>query len=354
MGLISVAGLFDRPASRHSSGMSTKRMAAWFTRMGLLFATATACATVDATVEAEAVPAKSKITLQVVPGVYRFDVGDLRLTALSDGTVAQDVHAIMTNVSPAELDGALHDGYLTNPVETSINVVLIETGGRLVLVDTGAGELFGPGNGGKLVSALAAAGVSPPQITDILITHVHADHSGGLTVGGERLFANATVYAGEPDVDFFLDPANSTATGYDMHYFDEAIKTLKPYVDAGKVRAFSGTTEVLPGITATLHPGHTPGTAFYVAESRGESITFIGDVIHFGAVQFPNPSVTVVYDLDSAAAAAVRAQQFSLFAQQRALVSAPHLPFPGVGHLRAEAGGGFRWVPVEYTNRQAN
>ncbi len=323
-------------------------MAAWFGRLGLLLAVAGACGTV----EAEAVPAKSEITLQTVPGVYRFDVGDFRLTALSDGTVAQNVYEIASNTSPAELDGALHDGYLTNPVETSINVMLLQAGARLVLVDTGAGELFGPGNGGKLVAALAAAGVGPTQITDILLTHVHADHSGGLTAGGEILFSNATVHVGKPDVDFFLNPANSIETGYDIHYFDEATKTLKPYADAGKVRAFSGPTEVLPGITASLHPGHTPGTAFYVAASRGEAITFIGDIIHFGAVQFPNPSVTVVYDLDSAAAAAVRAQQFALFAQERTLVAAPHLPFPGVGHLRAEAGGGFRWMPIEYTNRQ--
>lgn len=149
-----------------------------------------------------------------------------------------------------------------------------------------------------------------------------------------------------------MNPANSAETGYDIHSFDEAIKTLKPYVDAGKVRTFSGPTEVLPGITASPHPGHTPGTAFYMAESRGEAITFVGDIIHFGAAQFPNPSVTVVYDVDSAAAAGVRARQFALFAQQRTLVAAPHLPFPGVGHIRAEAGGGFRWVPVEYTNRQ--
>ncbi|WP_394842079.1 MBL fold metallo-hydrolase [Pendulispora brunnea] len=331
--------------------MNTRKMAVNFARTALLLAMATACATVDS--DAEAGSSTGKVNVQVVPGVYRFDVGDFHMTALSDGTVAQDVHKIASNTSQAELDGALYRGYLTNPVEASINVVLIQAGPRLVLVDTGAGELFGPGNGGKLLSALTAAGVRPQQITDILITHIHSDHSGGLVVDGKISFPNAILHLGKPDVDFFLDPANSAKTGYDIHYFNEAIKTVKPYADAGKVRAFSSTTEVLPGITASLHPGHTPGTAFYVAESRGEKITFIGDIVHFGAVQFPNPNVTVVYDLDTKAAAAVRTQQFQIFSQQRMLVAAPHLPFPGIGHVRAEPGGSFAWVPIEYTNRQA-
>lgn len=288
-----------------------------------------------------------------LPGVYRFDVGDFHLTALSDGTVPQDLPELLTNTTPEEIDQLLYRAFLTNPIEVSINVFAIEAGPRLALVDTGAGELFGPGNGGKLISSLNAAGFRPEQITDILITHVHTDHSGGLVVEGQNQFPNATVHVGQPDVEFFLDPANAARTGYGMQHFEQAIKTLKPYVDAGQVKTFAGTTEVLPGITATVHPGHTPGSAFFVAESRGEKITFIGDIVHAAAVQFPKPSVTIVYDLDAEGAAAVRTQSFSAFAQQRALVGAPHLPFPGVGHVRAEPDGGFAWVPIDYTNRQA-
>ncbi len=322
-------------------------------RRALLMAATAAMLTMrPAASEAQSMISADKATLQPVPGVVRFELGDMHMTVLSDGTVAQDLHKITTNTSPGELERRLYAQFLTNPVEASINVVLIETGSRLVLVDTGSGELFGPGNGGKLPSALAAVGVRPQQITDILLTHVHSDHSGGLFVDGKMAFPNALVHVGKPDVDFFLNPANSAKTGYDIHYFNEGIKTLKPYVDAGKVRAFTGTTEVIPGITATLHPGHTPGTAFYVAESRGEKITFIGDTIHFGAVQFPNPNITVIYDVDPKVASAVRNQQFALLAQNRMLVAAPHLPFPGVGHLRAEPSGGYTWVPIDYTNRQ--
>jgi glyoxylase-like metal-dependent hydrolase (beta-lactamase superfamily II) len=286
------------------------------------------------------------------PDFYRFHVGSVTVTALSDGTVPQDLHALLTGTTAARTDQLLHDGFLSNPVEASINAFLIALPDRLVLVDTGSGELFGPGNGGKLVSSLAAAGYRPEQITDILLTHVHTDHSGGLVREGQRVFTNATVHVGQPDVDFFLNVANAGKSGYDRKYFEEAIKTLKPYVDANKVAGFSKESKVVPGITATLHPGHTPGSAFYTLTSEGNRITFIGDIIHVAAVQFPDPRVTILYDVDPKAAANTREQAFSSFASGRELVAAPHLPFPGVGHLR-QAGSGYQWVPIDYGNRGA-
>lgn len=102
--------------------------------------------------------------------------GAVNVIALSDGTVPQDLYALLTNTTQAKTDALLEVSFLRNPIEASINVFLIALPDRLVLVDTGSGELFGPGNGGKLLSSLAAAGYRPEQITDILITHVHTDH----------------------------------------------------------------------------------------------------------------------------------------------------------------------------------
>jgi glyoxylase-like metal-dependent hydrolase (beta-lactamase superfamily II) len=291
--------------------------------------------------------ATDKTTKTQVPGVYSFRLGEFTITALSDGTVPQDLQKILTSTDSAEIKQLLDRNFLENPVEASINVFLVDTGDKQVLVDTGAGQLFGPGLGGKLQASLKAAGYAPDDIDLILITHVHTDHSGGLVENGRLMFPTATVYAGKPDVDLWLNPANAERLHLERRFFDEAAKTIKPYLDAGKLKLLSGETAILPGITARPTPGHTPGHNFYVVESKGKSIEFWGDILHFGSIQFPKPSITVIYDVDSNAASTQRVKQFARAEQSRRLVAAAHLPFPGVGHIRAD-GRGYTWIPVDY------
>jgi glyoxylase-like metal-dependent hydrolase (beta-lactamase superfamily II) len=290
------------------------------------------------------------VVRQTTPAIYRFALGEAQITALSDGSVPVDVHSLLRGASSHQIDELLTRSFLADPVETSINAYLIELDGRRILVDVGAGDLFGPGNGGRLPAALAAAGVAPETITDILITHVHTDHSGGLVRAGEMIFPNANVHAGGPDVRFFLDGSNATRPDYDERYWLETSITLKPYFDAGRVVSFDEKSEILPGIRAELNPGHTPGSAFYTLTSRGQSIVFIGDVIHVGAIQFPEPDVTITFDLDQDEARAARKQAFARFARERTLLAAPHLPFPGVGHISVD-GAGYQWFPVEQGDR---
>jgi glyoxylase-like metal-dependent hydrolase (beta-lactamase superfamily II) len=282
-----------------------------------------------------------------VPGVYSFRLGEFMITALSDGTLPQDLDKVLTNANSAEVEQLLHRNFLTNPVEASVNAFVIDTGDKQVLVDTGAGQLFGPELGGKLQVSLKAAGYAPDEIDMILLTHIHADHSGGLVENGQLMFPTATVYVGKPDADLWLDPANAERLNLDRRYFDEAVKTVKPYLDAGKLKSFSGEAAILPGITALPTPGHTPGHSFYVVESGGESIEFWGDILHVASIQFPNPKITVVYDVNANAAAEQRAKQFARAEKSRRLVAAAHLPFPGVGHIRAEDRG-YTWEPVDY------
>jgi glyoxylase-like metal-dependent hydrolase (beta-lactamase superfamily II) len=281
---------------------------------------------------------------------FRFMVGDLEVTALSDGSVPLECYGTLTNIERQKIEQLLDDANEKSPVETSINAFLIKDGTRVILIDTGSGDIFGPKMGGLLIPALAASGVQPDKVTDICITHVHSDHSGGLTRGGERLFKNAKVHIGKPDVDFFLNAANAEKSGYAKKFFDEAIKTVKPYADAGQIDAITRDGEIIPRIKATLIGGHTPGSTIYTVESKGQRIVFTGDIVHVAAVQLPHPDVTVVFDVDSKAALRNRTNHFKKWASERTLIAIPHLNYPGVGYLKAD-GEGYRWMPIAFSNR---
>ncbi len=287
-----------------------------------------------------------------LPGIYQFELGDFTITVLSDGTVPQDLYTLLTNTNPGKIDSLLYRSFQANPIETSINVFVIDTGDKRVLVDTGAGELFGPKLGGRLQTSLKAVDCAPDEIDVVLLTHIHTDHSGGLVEGGQLMFPAATVYVGQPDVDFWLNRANAqTAQPNRRRSFDGAVKTVEPLLAAGKLKPFSAQTVILPGITACPTPGHTPGHSCYLVESGGHSIEFWGDIVHFASVQFSNPEITVMYDVDPNAAAQQRAKQFAHAANSRRLVAGTHLPFPGVGHIRAEDKG-YTWVPIDYHWRE--
>ncbi len=283
------------------------------------------------------------------PGYYRTMLGTFEVTALSDGTVALPVDKLLTNTNPARVDAALKRAFLKAPVETSVNGYLINTGSKLVLVDTGAAALFGP-TLGKLVANLKAAGYQPEQVDEIYITHMHPDHVGGLMAGDAMAFPNAIVRADQHDADFWLSQANLDKAPADAKgFFQGAMGSLNPYVKAGKFKPFSGaSTELVPGITAVAAPGHTPGHTVYKVTSGGQTLMLWGDLMHVAAVQFGEPAVTIQFDTDSKAAAVQRQRAYAEAAKNGYLVGSAHLAFPGLGHLRAE-GKGYAFVPVNYS-----
>ena len=124
--------------------------------------------------------------------------------------------------------------------------------------------------------------------------------------------------------------------------------SVNPYVQAGKFKSFEGNTDLVPGIKAVVTHGHTPGHSLYVVESKGQKMVFWGDLMHAASVQFPNPAVTIKFDVDSKTAAVARKNEFAQAAKQGYLVAAAHISFPGIGRLRAD-GKGYSWVPVNYS-----
>ncbi len=280
-------------------------------------------------------------------GYYRMMLGDFEVTVLSDGTVALPVDKLLTHTTPAKVAKALARAHLAEPVETSVNAFLINTGTKLVLVDTGSGKLFGP-TLGKLAENLKAAGYQPEQVDAVLITHMHADHVGGLMAGDKLAFPNATVHADQHDADYWLSQAKLDAAPEPIKdFFRGAMASLKPYVAAGKFKPFDGDTELVPGISAKAARGHTPGHSIFVVESKGQKLVLWGDLMHVAAVQFPDPSVTIQFDTDAKAAAVQRQRAYADAARRGYWVAAAHLSFPGIGHLRGD-GKGYAWVPANY------
>lgn len=281
-------------------------------------------------------------------GYVRMMLGDAEVTALSDGSVVLDA-GILTGTKPEHVKDLLNQAHQTGPLHTSVNAFLLKVGDKLVLVDAGAGTFFGP-TLNKLQASMKAAGYAPDQVTDIVITHLHADHVGGLVNGEAIQFPNATVHVDKADMDHWLDTAKMEAAPKDAQgFFKMAQASLNPYVKAGKVKAFTGATEIVPGVRTQPTHGHTPGHSFYVLESKGQKMVFWGDLMHFEEVQFPEPAITVAFDTDSKAAKEQRLAAFADAAKQGYLVAPSHVTFPGIGHLRKQ-GNGYVWLPVRYVN----
>jgi glyoxylase-like metal-dependent hydrolase (beta-lactamase superfamily II) len=290
--------------------------------------TAIAC---SALVAAPLVHAAAPQVRTQAPGFHRVMLGDFEVTALTDGTLAVDADKVLRQPA-AKTDAALAKAFLKSPVPTSVNGFLINTGTKLVLVDTGTGGAFEP-TAGTLLANLKAAGYAPEQVDDVLITHTHGDHVGGLVKDGAAVFPNAVVHVGKADLDAAqAKPGNAFA----------------PYAALKHLEPIEGAVELVPGVRAWPTPGHTPGHTSYLVESAGQKMLVTGDLIHVAAVQLDDPGVTVTFDSDPKAAEAQRAKAFAQAAKDGTLVAAAHLQFPGLGHLRAN-GKGWVFVPLNYT-----
>jgi glyoxylase-like metal-dependent hydrolase (beta-lactamase superfamily II) len=282
------------------------------------------------------------------PGYYRMILGDIEVTTVSDGTVPQEFDKILTNTTPEEVRARFARSREPLPVDVSVNTFLINTGTKLLLVDAGSGDHFGPKAGGRLVGNLRAAGYRPDQVQAVLLTHIHGDHSAGLTVGGKMVFPNATVYVNQHEKDYWLSSGEAEKAPKEKRAsFAQAHAALDPYLDKGMVKTFVGETELFPGIRTWPHPGHTPGHTFYVIESRGQKLVLIGDAVHAAQAQFPRPEITIGYDVDAAAAAAQRRRIFEDATREGYWVGSDHISFPGLGHIRRD-GEGFAWIPATY------
>lgn len=306
-----------------------------------------------ALVLAAAVPALAETPAQKgdqVGGWHRFKLGGFEVTALYDGYIDLP-QKVLLNISAKTTEALLKRMFVDygKGIQTAVNAYLVHTGSKLVLVDAGTAKAFGP-TLGFIPDNLRAAGYDPAQVDAVLLTHLHPDHAAGLlTAEGKAVFPNADIWVAKAEADFWLDEAIAAKMPEaNRVFFKMARDAVAPYKAAGKFHVISGQVGLPAGIAAVDTSGHTPGHTSFLLTSQGQSLLVLGDVVHNHAVQFAHPEVAFEYDSDKTQAVKTRKKVFADAAKQKLWVAGAHLPFPGIGHVRAE-GKAFAWVPLEYS-----
>ena len=286
------------------------------------------------------------------PGYYRMMIGQFEVTALFDGSVDLDIK-LLRNVSAAEIETLLARMFVGFPkMQTSVNAYLINTGSKLILIDAGGGKVLGAALG-NILPNLQSAGYNPAQIDAVLITHMHGDHIGGLLDAEKNpAFPNAAVYVPKAESNHWLSAEEAAkASEGAQRTFKLAQIVSAPFIAQKKWQTFESDTPLFPGVKPAAIPGHTPGHTAFEISSGNQSLLIIGDMVHSMAVQFSRPDVAIDFDVDPKKAVSVRNELFKSAAEGKTLIAGMHLPFPGIGRLRADGDNAYTWVPIQYSPR---
>jgi glyoxylase-like metal-dependent hydrolase (beta-lactamase superfamily II) len=282
------------------------------------------------------------------PGVYRLKLGDFQLTALFDGVWYLPIDdKFVRNADAAEVNQALAAAFLPPSVlPISFTALLVNTGSKLVLIDTGtAGQIVD--TAGSMLENLRTAGVDPRAVDIILISHFHPDHIDGIkTKDGAKVFPNAEILVPEPEWDFWMNDANmAPAEGAVKRYFLNAHRIFRDI--SPEVRRFKPGAEVAPGIVSIPAFGHTPGHTAFAIHSGNQSMLSMSDTVRNPYLFARHPDWQPTFDMDGSQAVATRRQMLDRVVADRMLVQGYHFPFPACGHM-VKTTTGYDLVPVEW------
>lgn len=281
--------------------------------------------------------ARAPFATNQAPYFYRFAHGQMQGTVVSDGILPLgDPSGTFLGTAKAEIGKMLTDNFLSpTNVVLEQNVLVLNTGDKLVMFDTGMGasQLFGP-TPGKLLANLRAAGIEPNDIDAIVATHAHCDHVWGIMAdNGNRNFPNAQIYISQADFDYWTDEAKLAIKepSFMKAFVDGARKNLLPNRD--RLVFVRDGQEFLPGIQAISAPGHTVGHMAYMIASGNQSLALVGDLTHHQVLLLQRPRIEFAFDTDPKQAANTRVRVLDMLAANRTPFIAYHFPWPGIGHV---------------------
>jgi glyoxylase-like metal-dependent hydrolase (beta-lactamase superfamily II) len=285
---------------------------------------------------------------ELVPSRYALRVGEIDVLVVSDGVLLLPGAMLAHNADPAVRAAWLNDMFLPpDAFDWALNVVVVRSGGRTILVDAGMGTQFPDlKRSGQLIHRLEAAGIDLASVTDVVLTHMHMDHVGGLLVDGvkERLRPDLRIHVAAAEVKFWEAPDFSRVS-MPPGFPDALRRTAKRFVNEyrSQLRTFEEEYEVAPGVVVCRTGGHTPGHSVVRLASGGDRLTFAGDLVF--TVGFEHPEWYNGFEHDPEEAVRARVRLLRELAANGELLVATHMPFPSVGHV-AVAGDVFRFVPV--------
>jgi len=264
------------------------------------------------------------------PVAHTFHVGALEVIALRDKvrSIPNDARVFGAEAGASAVAAVLAEaGASTDHIDLSVDALLVKDGAKTILLDTG----LGPSAQGLLLDSLKQTRYTPEQITDVLITHVHGDHVGGLvTRDGAQAFAKATVHISAPDWAWLQEQANMAAL----------VKAISP-----QVVTFAPGDQVAPGIRSVPLKGHTPGHVGYQIVSGKARLLDVGDLVHSPILSLAKPDWTITFDKDRTEGATTRRAELARLAANHETIFAPHFPFPGIGTIKA-VDDHFVWQPA--------
>lgn len=287
--------------------------------------------------------ARAPMATGQAPAYYHFKVGAYQCTAVSDGPLPLgEPSGVFKGMGKGDLARVLIDNFLPpDNIMLEQNALVVNTGDRVILFDTGMGPstMFGSGTG-RLLGNLRHAGIEPKDVDAVVISHAHIDHCNGLMDGsGGRVFPNAQIYINKADYDFWTDEGK---LGTPMKDLIAAARTnLVP--NRERIVFITDGQEFLPGIMAMHAPGHTVGHMVFMISSQGRTVCNVADLAHHHVLLMDNPRLEFAYDTDSRLAVASRLRILDMLAASRTPLLAYHLPWPGLGHV-AKRGDGYRFA----------